>query len=213
MSTFLGISRSTKSLKPVSFWQSYSRSKRADFFFWDTLYICVTGIPVSLLLNATDLELPGRISRVQFIDLHGDVLTEIPTQLYETRPALYNVSNILTPAQFFYIKVMLPTAPWFPIYQSISLFVSEWIKHKTRSTQRAQTSAEHGNPEDPDFGFWTPGSEAWSGSPPKLYHLVLEPCPTLQKISSKSVHKFSCNPTDRQTNRPNQKHNLLLRRR
>jgi len=60
---------------------------------------------VSLLLNATDLELPGRISRVEFIDLHGDVLMEIPTQLYETRPALYNVSNIITPAEFFYIKV------------------------------------------------------------------------------------------------------------
>jgi len=27
----------------------------------------------------------------------------------------------------------------------------------TRSTQRAQTSAD---PEDPDFGLWTPGSEA-----------------------------------------------------
>jgi len=51
----------------------------------------------------------------------------------------------------------------------------------TRSTQRAQTSAEHGNPEDPDFGLWTPESEAWSGSPPKLYHLVLEPCPTSTK--------------------------------
>ena len=35
----------------------------------------------------------------------------------------------------------------------------------------------------------------------------------LQKISSKSVHKFASNPTDRQTNRPNQKHNLLLRQR
>ena len=40
----------------------------------------------------------------------------------------------------------------------------------------------------------------------------------LQKISSKSVHKFASNPmdrqtnrqTDKQTNRPNQKHNLLL---
>ena len=30
----------------------------------------------------------------------------------------------------------------------------------TRCTQREQTSAEHGNPEDPDFGLWTPGSEA-----------------------------------------------------
>ena len=47
-----------------------------------------------------------------------------------------------------------------------------------KCTQRAQTSAD---PEDPDFGLWTPGSEAWSGSPPKLYHLVLEPCPTPPK--------------------------------
>jgi len=31
---------------------------------------------------------------------------------------------------------------------------------ETRYAQRAQTSAEHGNPEDPDFGLWTPGSEA-----------------------------------------------------
>jgi len=29
----------------------------------------------------------------------------------------------------------------------------------TRCTQRELTSAEHGNPEDPDFGLWTPGSE------------------------------------------------------
>jgi len=50
--------------------------------------------------------------------------------------------------------------------------------NQPRCNQREQTSAEHGNPEDPDFGLWTPGSEAWSGWPPKLYHLVLEPCPT-----------------------------------
>jgi len=30
-------------------------------------------------------------------------------------------------------------------------------RNRTRSTQRAQTSAD---PEDPDFGHWTPGSEA-----------------------------------------------------
>jgi len=48
----------------------------------------------------------------------------------------------------------------------------------TRYAQTAQTSAEHGNLEDPDFGLWTPRSKAWSGSPPKLYHLVLVPCPT-----------------------------------
>jgi len=49
---------------------------------------------------------------------------------------------------------------------------------KTRYAQRPQTSAD---PEDPDFGLWNPGSEAWSGSPAKLYHFVLEPCPTPPK--------------------------------
>ena len=60
---------------------------------------------MSLLLNATGLEVPGRISRVEFINLHGDVLSEIPTPYYDTRPALYNVSNIVAPDDFFYIKV------------------------------------------------------------------------------------------------------------
>jgi len=32
--------------------------------------------------------------------------------------------------------------------------------YTTRYAQRAQTSAEHSNPEDPDFGLWIPGSEA-----------------------------------------------------
>ena len=54
-------------------------------------------------------------------------------------------------------------------------WLTDWL---TRYAQRAQTSAD---PEDPDFGLWTPGSEAWSGSSPKLYHLVLEPCPTPPK--------------------------------
>jgi len=40
-----------------------------------------------------------------------------------------------------------------------------WSRHVTHlkqesCTHRAQTSAEHGNLEDPDFGLWTPGSKA-----------------------------------------------------
>jgi len=54
----------------------------------------------------------------------------------------------------------------------------EHMQQQEIYAQRAQTSAD---PEDPDFGLWTPRSEAWFGSPPKLYHLVLEPCPTPPK--------------------------------
>ena len=90
-------------------------------------------------------------------------------------------------------------------------------KSKESYAQRAQTSAD---PEDPDFGLWTSGSEAWSGSPPILYHLVLEPCPTppknFVKIRSqvasalwlttwsppyRTDRQFASNPTDRQTHR------------
>jgi len=75
----------------------------------------------------------------------------------------------------------------------------------TRSTQRAQTSAERrhnriaewflqcklatqlwsestryffDNPVNLDFGLQTPGSGQWSGSSPKFNHLVPGPCPT-----------------------------------
>ena len=58
------------------------------------------------------------------------------------------------------------------------------------------------NPVNADFGLRTSGSGQWSGSSPKLNSLVSGPCPTLQEISSKSVHNFfSYARTDRQTNR------------
>ena len=41
---------------------------------------------------------------------------------------------------------------WFKLYHK-----NNNVTIGTRSTQRAQTSAD---PEDPDFGLWTPGSEA-----------------------------------------------------
>jgi len=44
--------------------------------------------------------------------------------------------------------------------QCICLYNFITATNETRNTQRAQTSAEHGNPEDMDFGLWTPGSEA-----------------------------------------------------
>jgi len=79
-----------------------------------------------------------------------------------------------------------------------------WLFHhvtlKTRYAQRAQTFAD---PEDPDFRLWTPRSEAWSGSPPKLYHLVHESCPTPPKnfVKIRSHFLRVIRRTDRQTDR------------
>ena len=64
-----------------------------------------------------------------------------------------------------------------------------------------------------DFG--SPGSGRWSGSSPKLNSLVPGPCPTpprnFVKIRSR-LFQLSDGQTDRQTNRPTWKHNLLRRR-
>ena len=66
------------------------------------------------------------------------------------------------------------------------------------------------NPVNPDFGLLDPGGDPdchqnWT-------HWSLGHALPLQGISSKSVHKFLSYPTDRQTNRPKWKHNLLRRR-
>ena len=103
-----------------------------------------------------------------------------------------------------------PTTQFFTDWMSFLPPKQQCQSRKQECTHREQTSADL---EDPDFGLWTTGFEAWSRSPPKLYHFVLEPCPTPPKISSKSIHEFASNPTDRQTNRLHGKHNLLLRRR
>jgi len=44
-----------------------------------------------------------------------------------------------------------------PRHKARAADCNSWSAQSTRSTQRAQTSAD---PEDPDFGLWTPGSEA-----------------------------------------------------
>jgi len=72
-------------------------------------------------------------------------------------------------------------------------------------------------PESSESGFRTstPGSGRWSGSSPKLNPSFLGSCPTpsrnFVKIRSQ-LFQLSDGQTDRQTNRPNQKHHLLRRR-
>ena len=66
-----------------------------------------TGIPSYLLINATALDFPGRISRLELLNLHGDTLVEIPIHYHASRPSLYNVSAFIPPPNFFYIKVRL----------------------------------------------------------------------------------------------------------
>ena len=65
----------------------------------------ISGIPSFLLLNTTDLEFPGRLTRLELRDLEGNLLLEMPITWEVTHPSLYNLSSFVPPEVFFYVKV------------------------------------------------------------------------------------------------------------
>jgi len=56
-------------------------------------------------VNASELESPGHVSRLQLVDLHGDLLTEVAFTAADHSNTLYNSSAFLPPDKFFYVKV------------------------------------------------------------------------------------------------------------
>ena len=64
-----------------------------------------TGVATHLLLNATALESPGRITGVELLDLGADTLMHIPVRQSQEYPDLYNLTAFMPPQEFFYIKV------------------------------------------------------------------------------------------------------------
>jgi hypothetical protein len=63
------------------------------------------GVATHLLLNATGLESPGRITGVELVDLGADTLMQIPVRPAPDNPDLYNLTAFMPPSDFFYIKV------------------------------------------------------------------------------------------------------------
>lgn len=73
-------------------------------------YILVTGIPTHVLVNATNLDPPARLTNLELVDLKGDPIAKFPLTQDPELPALYNVTSFIPPDQFFYLKVF--TACW-----------------------------------------------------------------------------------------------------
>ncbi len=63
------------------------------------------GIPTHTLINTTDLQYPGRVHKLDLLNLRGDTITEAPVLYDPRRPWLYNVSQFLPPDGWFYLKV------------------------------------------------------------------------------------------------------------
>ena len=66
-----------------------------------------SGIPTYLLINVTDLAAPGRLTNLELLNLHGDVLLEMPIIYNASSPYLYNISAFMPPAGFFFLKVRI----------------------------------------------------------------------------------------------------------
>ena len=65
-------------------------------------------MPTYILLNATDLDPPGRMTKLELLDLYGESLVQVPLVLDTDHPTLYNVSGFVPPHKaFFYVKVRI----------------------------------------------------------------------------------------------------------
>jgi len=64
------------------------------------------GMETFVLVNATDLDSPGRLTKLELVDLSGELLMEIPVVYDPSRPSLYNVSSFIPPTDFFYLKIV-----------------------------------------------------------------------------------------------------------
>ena len=63
-------------------------------------------------MNVTDLDSKSRLTRLELINLNGDLIMELPTVYDPTKPSLYNVSSFLPPPDFFYLKVSYICKGW-----------------------------------------------------------------------------------------------------
>ena len=80
-------------------WTTYS-AREVDRF-------CL-GLTTYLLVNASDLQPPGHVSRLELINLYGNLLADLPVTTERSRDdkALYNSSAFFPPDEFFYIQVI-----------------------------------------------------------------------------------------------------------
>ncbi|XP_078604169.1 hemicentin-1-like isoform X2 [Branchiostoma floridae x Branchiostoma japonicum] len=92
-------------LSPLDFTHGFSRKPTRNMTA--TSPRPVLGIPTYVVLNATGLIPPGVINKLELINLQGLSLIEVPVFPDPEQPysSLYNVSGILPPEGFFYLRV------------------------------------------------------------------------------------------------------------
>jgi hemicentin len=88
-----------------SFDFSHGFSRKPTLHLGETTARPVSGIRTHVLVNTTDLDIPGRIAGLELVSMHGDLLMEMPIVFEPSRPSLYNTSAFIPPNDFFYLKI------------------------------------------------------------------------------------------------------------
>ncbi|XP_070532919.1 hemicentin-1-like [Ptychodera flava] len=65
----------------------------------------IVGIPTHLILNATGLDIPGEFTKVELVDLKGQIIREFSLQVNLSNPSIYIVPKFLPPNEYFFVRV------------------------------------------------------------------------------------------------------------
>ena len=61
---------------------------------------------MNIVVNANNLEFPGVIDEVELTDLAGNSLGSFDMTIDPHTPSRYNVSGVVMPDDYFYLKVL-----------------------------------------------------------------------------------------------------------
>ena len=68
--------------------------------------LVLPGLMYNLLIEGKELNPPGVIRRVDFLDLQGNVIASYPLAKMDRMESLYAVADIIPPEGFYYIRVI-----------------------------------------------------------------------------------------------------------
>ncbi|CAL1547240.1 unnamed protein product, partial [Lymnaea stagnalis] len=90
-------------LSSADFVAGFSKYPSKDFS--KTALRPIQGIPTSILVNSTGIELPSTLNELELVDLRGNTLAKYPLNQDPEIKTLYNVTPFVPPDQYFYVKV------------------------------------------------------------------------------------------------------------
>ncbi|XP_023221211.1 hemicentin-1-like isoform X2 [Centruroides sculpturatus] len=90
-------------LSGLDFQHGYSREPTTNLE--ETYHRPLKGAPTYLLLNATDLLEPGRLTKIQLVDLKGNILREALLEKLPGTSTLFT-ATFIPPDEYFYLKVL-----------------------------------------------------------------------------------------------------------